>query len=76
MATRTFITTLIVIFCISPSIQAQNEIIATIDEAKQLYLQKNFSESVNYLSRALELINEELLSQLESVFPEPPAETL
>jgi len=71
MAPGTFITTFVFTFLFVTSVQAQNEIIETIDGAKQLYLQKNFSESANYLSRALELINEEILKQLKSIFPEP-----
>lgn len=71
MASRTIFITFVSLFSMITFSHAQNEIIETIEEAKQLYLQKNFSESVNYLSRALELINEELLTQLESIFPEP-----
>lgn len=71
MTSRTIFMTFVLIFSIVTFIYAQDEISNTIDEAKQLYLQKNLSESVNYLSRAIELINEELLTQLESIFPEP-----
>jgi len=71
MATRTIFITCVFICSLVCSTYAQNEIIETIDEAKQLYLQKNLSESVSYLGRALELINKELLTQVESVFPEP-----
>jgi hypothetical protein len=71
MTTRTIFITLIAIITIISKSHAQNEIIETIDEARQLYQQKNLSQSVSYLSRALELMNEELLRQLESIFPEP-----
>ena len=50
----------------------QSEISETIEEAKQLYIQKNLFESVNQLTRALELVNQELLTQIETVFPDPP----
>jgi len=53
------------------SIFAQNDITEIIEEAKQLYLQKNLSESVKCINRALNLINDELLSQMESIFPDP-----
>lgn len=71
MTSRTtyWIFTLILFFHVS--VYAQNEITETIDEAKQLYLGKNLSESIRSLSRALELMNGELLAQMESVFPEP-----
>jgi len=50
---------------------SQSEISDTIEEARQLYIQKNLLESVNQLSRALELVNQELLTQIETIFPEP-----
>ncbi|MFZ5515383.1 MAG: hypothetical protein ACOY90_02015 [Candidatus Zhuqueibacterota bacterium] len=53
------------------SVFGQSEISDTIEEAKQLYIQKNLLESVNQLSRALELVNQELLTQIETIFPEP-----
>jgi hypothetical protein len=71
MAPRIVFITLIFLLSFALTTYAQNEIIETINEARQLYLQKNLSESVNYLSQALELMNKELLTQLESVFPEP-----
>jgi len=50
---------------------SQDEIIQTIDQAKQLFLEKNLSESIDYLNNAVELINKAILTQIESVFPEP-----
>lgn len=71
MASRIIFITLIFLLSLALATYAQSEIIATIEQAKQYYLQKNLSESVNYLSQALELMNKELLTQMESVFPEP-----
>ena len=71
MASRIVFLTLVFVLSLVLATNAQNEIIETIDEAKQLYLQKNLTESMNYLSHALELMNKELLAQLESAFPEP-----
>jgi hypothetical protein len=71
MASRTISITFVLIWSWVSLIYSQNEIIETIDQAKQLYLEKNFSESIDYLNQALELINKELLAQVESVFPEP-----
>lgn len=71
MTSRTTYWLVTLILFIHVSVYAQNEITETIDEAKQLYLEKNLSESISSLSRALELMNVELLAQLESVFPEP-----
>ncbi|UCE07194.1 MAG: hypothetical protein JSW07_03940 [bacterium] len=71
MAPRTIFMTFVFTFSFVVLIHAQSEIIEAIDAAKQLYLQTNLSASVDHLSRAVELINEELLTQLESIFPEP-----
>jgi len=71
MASRTGFITFVFLLSWVFLTYAQSAIIETIDEAKQLYLQKNLSQSVNYLNRALELMNKELLTQLESIFPEP-----
>ncbi len=71
MASRTICITFVLIWSWVSLAYSQDEIIETIDQAKQLYLEKNFSESVNYLGHALELINNELLTRVESVFPEP-----
>lgn len=71
MAPRTVFMTFVLLLSFIVSLQAQHQVIETIDEAKAAYIQKNLKESVDYLSRALELINNELLTQLESIFPEP-----
>lgn len=71
MASRTIFITFVFLCSWLSLAYTQNEIIETIDQARQLYLEKNLSESANYLSHALELINKELLTQVESIFPEP-----
>lgn len=71
MTTRTahWIFMVILFFCVE--LCAQNEISDTIEQAKQHYIKKNLSESIGALNRALELINQELLARLESIFPVP-----
>lgn len=71
MTPRTIFTTFILLLSFIGSLQAQQQVIEIIDEAKTHYIQKNLNESVDCLSQALELINNELLTQLESIFPEP-----
>lgn len=71
MASRMIFITFVLIFSGLSLAEAQNEIIEAIDQAKQLYLEKKFSESASYLSHALELINKELLSQVAAAFPAP-----
>ena len=71
MTPRAIITTFVFILLFVNSLRAQDEIAEKIDEAKKLYQEKNYSEAVEYLSRAIESINQELLNQLESIFPEP-----
>lgn len=71
MASRTGFTTLVLVLSMVALVYAQNDIVTTIDKAKQLYVQKDLSQSVQYLTEALELMNKELLAQLESIFPEP-----
>ena len=58
------------VFIFTP-VFSQDEITETIEQAKQLYLQNDLSETATQLSRALELVNSELLIRLESIFPEP-----
>lgn len=50
---------------------AQDEITEALDAAKQLYAQKNITESIQALNRALELLQNALLQQLEGLFPKP-----
>ena len=71
MATRTISITCVFILSWFSLIYSQNEITETIDQAKQLYIDKNLTESMEYLNHAIELINKELLVQVESVFPKP-----
>jgi hypothetical protein len=71
MTTRTAPWIFTVILFFSIKVYAQNEISNTIDQAKQNYINKNLSESIDDLNRALEMINQELLTQLESIFPDP-----
>lgn len=71
MTTRTIGITFVVIWSWISLIYCQDKIIETIDQAKQLYLEKNLSESIGYLSHAVKLIDKELLTQVESAFPEP-----
>lgn len=71
MTTRTSCITLLSFLSIVTVSHSQSEIIETIDEARQHYLQKNLAEAINSLNQALELINQELLTQMESIFPMP-----
>lgn len=71
MTTRTAPWIFAVIFALSVPVFAQNDVCNTIEQAKQNYINKNLSESIRDLDRALELINQELLTQLESIFPDP-----
>lgn len=61
----------VVIALMAVPVFGQTEVSDTIEEARQLYINKNLLESVNQLTRALELVNQELLTQIESVFPDP-----
>lgn len=71
MSSRTAPWIFAVILIFSIKVSAQNEISNTIDQARQNYINKNLSESISDLNRALEMINQELLMQLESIFPDP-----
>jgi len=71
MTTRTIGITFVLICSWVSFACCQDEIIETIDQAKQFYLEKKLSESMDYLSHAVELINKAILSQVESIFPEP-----
>lgn len=71
MTTRTICMTFVLTGLLVSLAFSQDEIIQTIDQAKQLYLEKNLSETIDYLNHAVELINKEILTQIESVFPEP-----
>lgn len=53
------------------SILAQDEIVETIDQAKELYLQQSFQEAAEQLTKALRLLNDKLLDKLKSAFPTP-----
>jgi len=71
MTSRIGFIALVFMIVSATSVHSQDEVIKNIDEAKQLYLDKNFIESVNYLNHALKLINTKLLAQIETLFPEP-----
>ncbi|MCU0644449.1 MAG: hypothetical protein MUC94_09310 [bacterium] len=71
MTSRTAQWIFMVILFFGMEVYAQSEISDTIEQAKQHYIKKNFSESISDLNRALEMINQELLKQLETVFPDP-----
>ena len=71
MTTRTICITFLLICLWVSFVSSQDGIIETIDQAKQFYLEKNLSETIDYLNQAVELINKEILTQVESVFPEP-----
>lgn len=70
LVTRIFFGAVVVMLTVMP-VFGQSEISDTIEEAKQFYIQKNLLESVTQLTRALELVNQELLGQIETIFPEP-----
>ena len=71
MTPRTSGITFVLIWSWISLIYSQNKIIETIDQAKQLYLEKNLSGSIDYLNQALKLVNNEILIRVESVFPQP-----
>ena len=71
MTPRTSGITFVLIWSWISLIYSQNKIIETIDQAKQLYLEKNLSGSIDYLNKALKLVNNEILIRVESVFPQP-----
>jgi len=71
MASRSISITFVLIWSWVSFVYSQHEIIETIEQAKQLCLEKNFSGSIDYLTHAIGLINKELLTQVESVFPDP-----
>ena len=62
---------LFLILLSTASLYAQDEITETIDDARKLYLQNELAETVSLLDHALELVNDKLLAQLESLFPKP-----
>lgn len=72
MTSRTAHWIFIFVFIGCSNALAQSETSVTIDQAKQNYLNRNLAGAISDLTRALELINQELLKQLESGFPAPP----
>ncbi|MDZ7340004.1 MAG: hypothetical protein ONB27_01510 [candidate division KSB1 bacterium] len=62
---------IILVSCLPRTTLAQDEVTAAMDEAKRFYAQKNIPESIQALNRALELLQDAMLQQLESLFPAP-----